>query len=251
MKWLASLLLLWSCSQGCAGTETGNPSFDGSLGYDAYSSSPARVALRTEPPEDEGAVRVDSAWLVLGPVRFAKQGQCEADLSFEYEVEGLGAGDHAGTQAPPSRFNLSTGRYCALRLPFEHTGTPPAGAPEALSGHSILITGARSDGVPFTIASAYGSELAIGGDFELDDARGSVVIGFDVARWIGDLGWDAAMPDESGTIRIDATNHAALLHRFESHIASGVALFRDEDGDGVLDDARDPRSSVIATAKTD
>ena len=41
------LLLFVLVTFGCAGTETGNPSFTGELAYDAYSSDVARVALRS------------------------------------------------------------------------------------------------------------------------------------------------------------------------------------------------------------
>jgi hypothetical protein len=43
--WLLSCLCV-----ACAGTETGNPSFGGSLGYDAYSSAAARDRRRVIAP---------------------------------------------------------------------------------------------------------------------------------------------------------------------------------------------------------
>ena len=233
MKWFAWMLhasLLCAAWSGCAGTETGNPSFTGSLGYDAYSSRPDQVALRAT-----AITRVDSAWFVLGDVDFATTDECQAMNAAEAHAEGLGPGDHAATQAPPTRFEFGEGNYCQVQLPFEKAAPPPAGAPAELAGQSILIRGALPDGRKFELASTYSGTVRIEAPsapgFVLDEAQPAVVLGFDLATWLGSVEW----PSGSGDVRIDATNNEPLLRAFEARIARGVALFRDEDGDGELD----------------
>lgn len=233
MKWRALGLGLWLI--GCAGTETGNPSFDGTLGYDAYSSQPAQVALRAA--QQDAAVVVDAAWLVLGDVRFDGPGACGEATAPHVAVPGLGAGDHAGTQAPASQVEFESGRYCAVHLPLEPPKQPPAGAPAQLAGHSILITG-EQHGEAFRVASALAMPVTLqaadAAGFELDLAQAGVLLGFDVSVWLADVRWADAPRDDSGTRVIDASS-PELLHAFETRVAQGVKLFRDLDGDGLLD----------------
>ncbi|HKU42582.1 MAG TPA: hypothetical protein VJR89_30700 [Polyangiales bacterium] len=233
MKWRVLGLGLWW--MGCAGTETGNPSFDGTLGYDAYSSQPAQVALQAA--QSDAAVVVDAAWLVLGDVRFDGPSGCAETVTAHVDVPGLGAGDHAGTQAPASHAEFTSGRYCRVHLPLQPPAQPPAGAPAQLAGHSMLITG-KQRGEAFRIASALTTPVTLqasdAAGFELDDAQAGVLLGFDVSVWLEDLRWADAPRDESGTRVIDA-NAPELLRAFEAHVAEGVKLFRDRDGDGLLD----------------
>jgi hypothetical protein len=242
VKWRVVCLALWLA--GCAGTETGNPPFSGTMGYDAYSSTPAMVALRAA-DTDPAPTQVDSAWLVLGNVSFLGESECEGSGELGH-AKGLGAGDHVGSQAPTTRFELPASRLCGVRLPIAGQSEVPDAAPAELGEHSILITGTR-DGVPFRIASAVREELLLqadGQDFALDDAQSGVLIGFDVAAWLKDIDLQGADLVE-GTLVVDDAHSAKQLAAFEARIARGVALFRDRDEDGLLDDA----SSPIARAR--
>lgn len=225
----------------CAGTETGNPSFEGSLGYDAYSSAPRVVALpaalRSEQTDRETPeIEVDNAWLVLGEVELLVGNACDTDTGTH--VHGLGAGDHAGGQASPTHFALQPGTYCGLSLPLELGGDGvPAAAPEPLHSESVLITGRLADGTAFEVHSQLQTRLTLRGSsaFVLDGEHAGVVIGFDVARWLMQLPWqDAARASQEKIIVDDATNRA-LLMQFEAALPAGVVLFRDRDGDGELD----------------
>ena len=231
MKRLAGYWMLLACAgwSGCAGTETGNPSFEGKLGYDAYSSRPGQVGLRSS-----AITRVESAWLVLGEVEFATRETCEREAESDAHAPGLGAGDHVATQAPPTQFTLGEDRYCEVRLAFERASSPPDGAPDELAGHSILIRGSLPDDRRFEVASTYRGEVALRSaakGFAFDAEQPSVVIGFDVATWLGEVVW----PSSGGDIRVDADNNPAILLGFEARLAGGITLFRDANDDGMLD----------------
>lgn len=238
MKWRVLGLGLWLV--GCAGTETGNPPVDGTLGYDAYSSQPTQVALRSA--EDDAPVVVDAAWLVLGDVRFDRPEHCGQHGSAHVDVPGLGAGDHAGTQAPATQVEFTSGRYCAVRVALQLPKQAPAGAPAELAGHSILITG-RAEGRAFRVASALATPWMLSASdpagFELDDALSGVLLGFDVNAWLADVRWADVPLDGSGTRIVDAERAPELSAAFDAHVVQGVKLFRDRDGDGLLDDERE------------
>jgi hypothetical protein len=236
VKW--RLVGLLFCLGGCAGTETGNPSFDGKLGYDAYSSAPAQVALLAAPsPASEAApIRVDSAWLVLGNVSFLGEDECDGKGELGH-AKGLGAGDHVGSQAPATPFELTPAKLCGVKLPIETQTNLPASAPAELSQHSILITGTR-DGVPFRIASAVSADVLLrtaAQDFALDAAHSSVLLGFDVATWLDAIVWSSVDADTSGMLIVDPEHNPAQLNAFDARISGGIALFRDANGDGLLD----------------
>jgi hypothetical protein len=225
----------------CAGTETGNPSFRGSLGYDAYSSAPDIAVLQSALTGGQAAaIEVQSAWLVLGDVRFIDQAACSANMSGArvHDVRGLGAGDHAATQAPPTSFELESGRYCGARLQLLRSDTAPAGGPDELAGHSMLIRGLLRDGRRFELRSAFRPELflrASNAGFELDSQQSGVLIGFDVAAWLDELDWSDREVDTNGVVLADETHNRALLEAFESRVPAGITLFRDADRDGLLD----------------
>lgn len=232
--WLVGALSLAAC----AGTETGNPSFDGSLGYDAYSSAPRAVALTRSAPEPE-AVKLDNAWLVLGDVQLLQGAACAAATSSSAEVPGLGAGDHAGGHAAVTAFALEAGKYCGARLPFMLGGSKvPNQAPDSLHQESIVLRGKLPDGRAFELRSHLQTSVLLrahDAGFVLDGAHAGVVIGFDVARWLGALDWSRAEPDDTGLLLVSADKNEALLRSFEQALPLGIALFRDTDHDGTLD----------------
>lgn len=230
------------CALGaCAGTETGNPSFVGTLGYDAYSGAPSVVGLSMALSAAEDApLVVDSAWLVLGDVQLRAGADCAAA---RVEIDGLGAGDHASGQAPPTEFASEPGRFCGVELPF----APPAGglpedAPGSLQSESVLVLGQLPDGRAFEVHSALNERLSLratAGDFVLDSKHRSVVIGFDVARWLAELSWDTAVTTD-GSVIVSASSNPELLDQFEAAVPGGVTLFRDHDSDGELDSDPEP-----------
>jgi hypothetical protein len=217
----------------CVGTETGNPSFEGTLSYNAHSSDAARVALLSGDP---GAIVVNNAWLVLGDVGFVEGSACNTATPASGHADGLGIGDHAPPTAASTPLSLEAGRYCGVHLPLVHPpDVLPTDLPSEIAGHSVLINGTLADGRRFLLRSASEDELfllATTGAFALDAELPDVLIGFDVATWLGELSWASAVEEADGSVLVDETHNESLLQEFESHLASGTTLFRDVDGLG-------------------
>jgi hypothetical protein len=157
-------------------------------------------------------------------------------------VPALGIGDHASGQHNATRFAAHRGEYCALDLPLvlaPHDQIQ-SGVPQDLERHSIMLAGSLSDGTPFTLLSAATPTVRLkadAGSFEISRNHAETLITFDVATWLADLDW-ASATRVGGAIAISTQDNAALLARFESNLARGIALYRDADGDGKLDDDR-------------
>jgi hypothetical protein len=230
VKWRALGLGLWLL--GCAGTETGNPSFDGTVGYDAYTTQPSQVALL----RGDASVVVETAWLMLGDVQLDPCGGEAVD------VPGLGAGDHVGSQAPVTHVELRDTDYCEASIALQPAEQPSA-APAELKGHSILLTGTYEQR-PFRILSALDMRVSLDTNpaegFGLDAEHAGVLFAFDVAVWLRDLPWSKAMQAADGTLLIDAEHSPEPLRAFETQVVEGIRLYGDTDGDGKLDADRDP-----------
>jgi hypothetical protein len=213
---------------GCAGTETGNPSFEGELAYDAYSSDVARVALRSSgASEQPGVTLVDAAWLVLGDVSFSES--CAGPSSdTEAHATGIGEGDHAAQGRVVTALALPEGDYCGASVPFARARDAFAG-PSELAGHSILIDGVAPNGESFRLRSAMQGDVRLAGPapFAIDENHDTVLIGFDLAVWLDAIAWDEAVV-EGGLIEIDDAHNAALLAAFERAIGRGTGLYRSD-----------------------
>lgn len=222
----------------CAGTETGNPSFDGTLSYNTHTTDASRVALLQADP---GVLVVDNAWLVLGDVGFVQGAMCDADARAAQHATGLGVGDHATPAAAETAFMLSEGRYCGVHLPFVHPPEVlPADLPSEIAGHSVLIDGTLADGRRFLLSSAFEGDVflsALDGSFELDALSSNVLVGFDVAIWLGALDWQSATEESDGSVVVDETHNQDLRIAFEDNLALGMSLYRDDDGLGQITDA--------------
>lgn len=231
-------LALCAPAGGCSGgTETGNPPFQAELSYTAYSSAPSLIAVR----ERASQAVVDSAWLDLDTVALLPAGSCALAQPAQRPVPALGIGDHASGQQHATRFTLAAGEYCALELPFvlARHDELQSDAPADLERHSIMLAGTLADGTPFTLLSAATPRVRLAADagsFEITEKDPQTLIAFDVAQWLATLNWDEAVRVD-GAIRISANDNPALLAQFERNLAGGVALYRDADGDGQLDES--------------
>jgi hypothetical protein len=228
------LLLCASLVYACAGTETGNPSFMGSLGYAAYTSDASVAALSKR----DGAANVEQAWIVLGDVRFVEGDACTSAENGELAAKGIGIGDHATGHTERSDLELPEGRYCGVSFPLIVAGKDVGTAPMQLARHSIVIVGKRDDGIAFELRSTLAKDLfleAPRGGFEMDDTDGSVLIGFDVATWLSAVELDRADAGSDGSVLIDATHNPDLLDEFDRNVQRGVALYRDANASGKVD----------------
>lgn len=244
LRSLATAVVFLLCA--CVGTETGNPSFTGTLEYNAYTTNISKVALSVETSDPaQTAIVVDQSWLVLGDVGFVSQpsGSCDEDAEAAAHSHGIGAGDHAAEAFASAEITLDAGEYCGVRVPFTPATTTMlealAGAPEALAGHSILITGTLADGRAFELRSKLADDVFLSADdapFEMGDDAGNVLIGFDVASWLSSLDFASATAAADGVVHVDEDRNAALLSAFDAQVAQGTALFRDLHDDGAVHD---------------
>lgn len=235
--WLGSRALVGalSCVACNSGTETGNPSLTGALSYTGYSSNPADYGVR-----DDGAVAtVANAWLDLDSVRISPDGACGIDGGEAFSVPALGVGDHAAGRHNSTAYAAKAGSFCSVTLPFARVSPSEttANLPDELRGNSLLITGKLADGTPFSIASSAIPVVELRAEtsgFVLAAGKDDVVIAFDFAAWLDRIDW-AAVERLDGQIVISASSNGSSLATFEANLAAGVALYRDRDGDGLID----------------
>jgi hypothetical protein len=216
----------------CVGTETGNPSAEGTLAYNAYTSDASVVALQVAQGD---APVVKAAWLVLGDVSFVPRAECDPEADAPVHAHGIGAGDHATGEGVETPLAIDADTYCGVRFPLQRAAQATGNAPSALAQHSALIEGDLPDGTRFSVRSALEEELFLSSTsgFELG-ASAQVLIGFDVATWLADVDFGAVPPDADGVRVIDAT-HPDLLTSFESKLLAGTGLFLDPRGDHMVD----------------
>jgi hypothetical protein len=231
---LGSLLPSGACS---GGTETGNPSLtvSGALSYTGYSSKPNDFGVR----EAGRIATIENAWLDLDTVSVSPDGPCGIDRGEAFAVAGLGVGDHAAGQHNSTSFVAKRGSFCRVGLPLQQapSNSGAGSAPAELSGNSLLIVGELADGTPFSIASRATPVLELQADgpgFLLAAAQPDLLIAFDFAAWLENVDFAAAELTD-GQIVISASSNSQLLATFESKLAVGVALYRDDDADGLID----------------
>lgn len=210
----------------CAGTETGNPSFQGELAYDAYSSDVARVALRSNGGSyEQGRAVVDAAWLVLGDITLTRD--CSAPASeMDAHATGIGEGDHAAQGRVVTALTLEAGEYCGAHVPLLRAATANA-APAELRDHSIMINGVAPNGRTFSLRSRMAGAIDLHGEapFAIGPGNDKVLVGFDLAVWLDAIPWDEAVV-AIDAIEIDEANNPALLEAFEAAVARGTGLYR-------------------------
>ncbi len=227
-------LLLGLGLGGCTGgTETGNPSLTGQLSYTGVSSAPADIGVRSG-----GAVAtVKNAWFALDQVTVSSAGDCGIKDSNTFSVRALGIGDHAAGVHNATEFEATASAFCSVELPFAPVAADDMKAPAELRGRAVVVTGELADGTPFSIASAQAPLVrlqAAANGFELSAEAPNALLAFDFAAWLSDLNWATADID-GGRIDVSTSSNPELLRKFEEQLASGVALYRDSNGDGVLD----------------
>lgn len=222
---------------GCAGgTETGNPSLTGALSYAGVSSAPTKIGVR----QGGDVATVTNAWFALGQVTISSAGDCGLQGQATFAVRALGIGDHAAGLHNATDFEAPAGAYCRVELPFLPVASDDLSAPTELRGHSVVVAGTLADGTPFSIENDPPPLVRLQGaahGFALSVTDPNALIAFDFATWLKDVDWASATVD-AGRVLVSKSSNPELLRKFGTRLASGIALYRDRDGDGVLD--KDP-----------
>lgn len=153
-------------------------------------------------------------------------GTTQTDIAGPWTVDLVGAPDALPVTLPDVG-------YCRLRLRLDRDD----------DDRSVRMRGERADGVPFRIESRDNPDLEIrtdGGPFRLSPAGVGLVLAFDLALWLEDVGLDALEPDGDGEIVIDDEENRDALDAFEDALERSLALYEDLDGDHAVDPESEP-----------
>lgn len=204
------------------------------LAIAGYSSS-SSVALGGA--STAGQVQIEHAYLSVRDLRFRPADGCDQAGRATVVTGPLLAelvGRHStGLDGPLS---LPRTRHCRVdvRLLRADGGTGVA----SLEDHTVLLRGRRDDGVAIMIRSRRRDLIQLiarpPNGFAVP-ARARLFLAVDLGRWMDGIDLSTLVPGRGrkGIIRIDERSHRELLRRFESNLASGLALCLDEDDDSI------------------
>ena len=191
-------------------------------------------------PSSQGLVlgdgtRVDEAWVVVERVRLRTVDDCEGPPGKPDDVPGPIAVELVSGRTLPEVpvFETDEASYCRLELDLGAlVEGDVAGAPDALVGNSLLVVGARSDGVPFTIAGAVDPRFELdarAAPFEVSGDSAELVVLLDFATWVAAAKLDEAEPAE-GAIVVDAETDRERLEDVSESIEESSELLCEREG---------------------
>lgn len=234
MKRLISICIVACVAlTGCVGTDVGNPQEGTSeVQLDAKGYQAAESNALTLP----SGLRIDSAWISMSQFEFRSGNGCETP-SDVFDQPLLVDVISNETVTPLPMFELPAGDYCRLDAGFiPWDADVPEGAPDAIQGNSILVTGARSDGTEFVVRSDMDASLRLDAQddsFALTDGPEALIIGFAFDEWFNENTLDAI--DAGGQeIVIDTNSNPAIYGQFNAALRRSSGLFRDDNADGAL-----------------
>ncbi|MCB9677999.1 MAG: hypothetical protein H6737_23065 [Alphaproteobacteria bacterium] len=229
---LVALLLACTPDPPQGVTETGNPELDAQLRVTAYSTAPAQVGVDAP----SGTLSVGEAWLAIDRVRFVRGAVCDAPGEIEIDADGPFVRDAAEPVPEPIAARLPSDDYCRIRLRLEPA--PTAGpAPAELVGHTVLVSGVRADGTPWTARTTedFDIDIRAAAPIALDAASEDLLVALDVATWLDGIDLDSAVVT-NGAIFIETGSNEPLLAAIETRLEAAFELYDDADGDGEIDD---------------
>lgn len=227
-----------------AGTDVGNGA-SVSLDLRAYQAPPS---AKPQSLTLADGVRIDELWMVVDQIRLRPGSSCSGNDS-DVDVEGPLVADllEGGVLGGPAAFPVQAGPFCELRVGFHKLeGAPPVGAPADLQGRSLLIRGARADGVPFLVQSELGDRFELkakGGAFSLPEGRSPLFLAYELDAWMSALDL-ASIPGASVVVSKDENKDR--LDAFELAVKQSARLFRDQNDDGALSPAESTPDEVLA-----
>lgn len=182
-----------------------------------------------------GELQIDEVWVSLDRVRLRPGTRCTGPDE-RIDVGGpLVAELMSGLVGGPVALDVELGTFCEFRAGFRRLDSEsvPASAPPELIGASMFVRGHTASGTPFTVTSRQTEILrltAIDGSFALGEDDDSLVLAFDLGRWLASIDFD----DESEgkqKIVIDDTHDAKKLAEVERQARESARLYRDADSD--------------------
>lgn len=234
MKRLGALLVL-ALSAGCTGSHVGNPAeltlaltgFDG--------SAPGALTLGS-------GIVVDEAWVVLDRVRLRTAEECGRHDETT-DVPAPLAAELVSGRMLPARPELAARptTYCRVELQFDDLDEGVLeGVPPDLAGRSVLVRGARADGVAFELATDVKDSFRLDAEddpFALPAGATGLLVGFAMDEWLDAAelaGAEVGTRDGAPFVTIDDRANSGLHDSFRDAVRESARLFRDENRDGQL-----------------
>lgn len=232
----------------CVGTDVGNPQDEPAqieLEFAGYAETQAGGLTL------ESGLRIDSVWMVLSQFRFRSVDDCETE-ALPYDITepvivDLLAGEP--TYEAPT-FTKPAGEYCKLDIGFSRVSADalPDSAPRELAGLSVLVEGARADGVEFRIEADMDDEFELKGalkDFELTGEQ-HLIIAFALDTWLNEAQLDNV--NDQDPIVINAQQNSELMGSFRASLKRSARLFRDNNNNRRLD-ANEKGQAIASSAQ--
>jgi hypothetical protein len=226
---------LWSCGPK-GGTDVGNGatatvSFNLRAVEDSEGTSSAYVVTL------KNGVKVDAVWIAVEHFELRAGEDCGGDVgeNVTYEDRAIANLLTAGIAGERPVFDVPPGAYCRLRMRLHKVAANdvPSDAPAELAGNSILITGRRGDGVPFTVASKQNVNFRLDANDASFDIEGDqpFILAFSLLAMIDSLELDSY---PGPTIVIDDASEPQVVNEFDRALREAVTLHRDTNADGAL-----------------
>lgn len=229
------------------GTDTGNPI---SLKLE-FVGIPTPPAPASNPPPTLREARIVVKEIDLDPVAtcnipepsvepLTPEPEPGPDLLGPFVVDLLQNTTLPGTEP----VTVPAGDYCEIDLTFDALSAeelPPGLSPEdPIVGNALWIQGSRSDGKIFTVLlkqdDRFKLEASAPQGIPIFGDRGTATffISFDLQAWFAGVDLAQAEVAPNGNILIDGTSNAALHALIVENVIRSARLYRDLDGDGVL-----------------
>lgn len=213
-------LLLFACSDGPSQgvTETGNPELVADVSMRARSSDPGTISVR-----GNGDVNVDSLWLAVKGMELFPAAVCEDNAPSFIDPF---VSDATARVPQVQRGRAVRTSYCGARITLDPTLDPGDG-PDALAGHTLVMTGTTEERRPFLIRTSLDFDVVLSrdeGNFMLDETHDQIEVGFDVSIWLDEIWIDDGFPSPDGTIVIDENNNVGLLQDFEGGLLDSMDI---------------------------
>lgn len=260
-RFFSMLLLLSALAYGCntttpagpAGGSTGGTAGTGTGGAPATggteTGNTAAIAIRVVGYEANaaaltvGTLQITRADVVLDRLRFRPFASCDDDLISDIRFDGPFAADllNPAPLAGLEDITVPSGLYCRIELTLKKFDGE---SDDELTGRSILIEGARSDGVPFQMTTEVDEDFTLENEtsgFTIASEGGLQVffIAFDLARWFDGIDLFTADLSDDGAghpiILINDDSNEAIQEHIEDNLKLSADLFKDADHNEHLD----------------
>lgn len=234
---IAVIFALFLGAGACVGTEIGNPQDD--------EESQVTVQVQGMELGAEGAltlssgVEITEAWVVVEEVRFFTGAGCDQDLDSDFDTTSV-VELISGTEYPGyDESTMVSGSYCRVEMTIGDIDVDdlPEEVPLEMQDRSILIRGTSPEGVAFELVYDSSETLELHGLFTLESNRQALFVIFALDQWLTPEQLDEVEEGENGLLLITDDTEPDILDEFVEVFLRSAILVRDENDDGVLQDA--------------